>query len=125
MTWGWRAHRDGKNSCRISPQMPQPMKRSAISQRTLWARPSHPKKNRVPEGTRRGEPCANWNLYLRFAILENFDRLAQLFVLLRRLGLVLLRRRVRVLILVGSDAVVVAVRHQNVRRNRRVLNGFP
>src|ERR1700758_3654160 len=106
--------------------MPQPMERSAFPCQTLWrGLLTQAKKNRVPEGTRLGESCFDWTLYLRFAVLQDFNRLAQLFVLLRRLRLVLLGGRVCVLILVRSHAVVVAVSHQNVRRNRRVRNRLP
>src|ERR1700736_269979 len=101
------------------------MERSAISCQTLWrGLLTRGKKNRVPKGTRLGEPYVSWILHFGFAVLEHFDCFAQLLIRLRRLDLVLLGGRVRVLVLVWSHAVVVAVSNQNVRRNRRVLNSL-
>src|SRR5579862_2271338 len=109
------------------PQTPQPRERSAFSARTLRNDDSlaRRKKNACPKARGLVNLASAGLLNFGFAVLEHLDRFAQLLIRLRRLGLVLLGGRVRVLVLVWSYGVVVAVCHQNVRRNRRVLNSLP
>src|SRR5579864_2760296 len=92
---------------------------------TTTTPPPEAKKTACPKARGLVNLASAGPLNFGFAVLEHLDRFAQLLIRLRRLGLVLLGRRVRVLVLVWSYGVVVAVSDQNVRRNRRVLNSLP